>query len=236
MRFQFFPPRVIQNRHTRVSLVFSILLICLTSCACRRNDRIPNTTSNSDSSMTFSDEVVARHNKGVALMGHFDYSAAYDIFEKLAVDFPNWKGVQVDLAIATLNRREPGDSDRALKLLKNVTNVDPTNLRAVYCQGILALDSGDPELALKLFSHVASEDPQDAYAVYYTGQCMSQLSDIDGALHKFLKVIELDPYFRSAYYGVFQGLLRQGKMQEANDYREDFERLADNPAGTLGRD
>lgn len=215
--------------------IIALLLASQNSCSCRNNKPTgPSTATNaSTSTVNFTDEIIARHNRGVALMGRFDYAEAHKIFQQLAIDHPNWPDVQVDLAIATLNRREPGDSEKALALLQKVAEADPKNLRAYYCQGILALDGGDPENALKAFQHVSREDPKDAYAVYYTGQCMSQLSDIDGALEQFLKVIDLDPYLRSAYYGAFQGLLRTGQMQDANQYRVDFERLADNPQARL---
>ena len=216
-------------------VLVALTLASQTSCSCRNNKPSGSgpATGASPATVTFTNEIIAQHNRGVALMGRFDYSEAHKIFQQLAIDYPNWADVQVDLAIATLNRREPGDSEKALALLQKVAEADPNNLRAYYCQGILALDVGDPEKALKAFQHVSSADPKDAYAVYYTGQCMSQLSNIEGALERFVKVIELDPYLRSAYYGAFQGLLRTGKMQDANQYREDFERLADNPQARL---
>ncbi|MCA9216602.1 MAG: VCBS repeat-containing protein [Planctomycetales bacterium] len=216
------------------ALLFGCVLL-ITAPACRKNTQ-QAANSNSNGKMTaprFTDEIIEQHNRGIALMGQFEYAEAFKIFQKLAADHPNWLDVQVDFAIATLNRREPGDNEKALQILQKVAAEDPSNLRAFYCKGILALDGGDPELALKSFLHVAEADPADAYAVYYTGQCMSQLSDIDGALQKFLQVIEIDPYLRSAYYGAFQGLLRTGKMEDANRYRADFERLADNPQARL---
>ena len=213
-----------------VTFVFVLSLCCLP--ACRKNtSKKPNSVSQTP--MTFTDDVVSQHNQGVALMGQFEYSVACLIFEKLSADYPNWADVQVDLAIATLNRREPGDSEKASRVLKKVAASDAKNLRAYYCQGILALDNGDLDSALKAFSHVSKVDPTDAYAVYYTGQCMSQLSNVDGAIERYMRAIELDPYLRSAYYGAFQGLLRKGKMKEANQFREDFERLANNPQARL---
>lgn len=193
----------------------------------------PGTSSSTNQPPELTDEIVAQHNAGVAMMGRFDYSAAYAIFQKLADKYPNWHDVQVDWAIAALNRREPGDGEKALQLLNKIIASDPSNLRAHYCVGILALDGGDPEAARKAFAYVAEADPDDAYALYYTGQCLSQLSKNDEALERFRKVIELDPYMRSAYYGAFQALIRQGDLPSANEFRKDFERLADNPQARL---
>ena len=153
-------------------------------------------------------EAIAEHNRAVAYMGQFDYSTAHDIFAELAAAYPEWEAVQVDLAIATLNRQQVGDSERAKQLLGKILQQHPDNLRAYYCRGILELDGGDPETASKMFEHVAQADPTDAYAAYYAGQCLAQLGKPEAALPWFVKAIEIDPYLRSALYGAFQASLR----------------------------
>ena len=96
-------------------------------------------------------DVVAAHNRGVASMGQFDYEQACKIFAALAESYPEWRDLQVDLAIASLNRRQAGDAERAAALLQTVQQQDPQNLRAPYCLGIVALDRGDPQAALEKF-------------------------------------------------------------------------------------
>ena len=174
-------------------------------------------------------EVVAKHNEAVALMGQFDYSTAHEIFAELAEANPDWEAVQVDLAIATLNRQLEGDSDRARQLLGTILEKHPENLRARYCRGILDLDAGAPEAAVKMFQRVAEADPTDGYAAYYTGQCLSQLGRAEEAIEWFVKAIEIDPYLRSALYGAFQASLRLGDQEQATRYRELFQRLETNP-------
>ena len=177
--------------------------------------------------------VVATHNRGVACMGQFDYAQACEIFTGLAQSYPEWWDVQVDLAIASLNRRQAGDSEQAATLLQTVQQHDPQNLRAHYCQGIVALDQGDPQTALQKFRHVAQADPQDAYAVYYAGQCLAQLSQMAPALEHYERAMAIDPYLRSAYYAAFQACLRLGQKEKANRYRDEFLRLENNPQARL---
>lgn len=176
---------------------------------------------------------LAEHNRAVALMGQFNYEAAWETLEPLATKHPEWLDVQVDWAIATLNRRQAGDGDLAVKLLRDVAQKDPKNLRALYCEAILRLDGGDPEAARQLFERVADGDPQDAYAQYYAGQCLSQVGRVEESLARFEKAIPLDPYLRSTYYGAFQACLRLGKTQQADGYRQAFERLEKNPQSRL---
>ena len=57
-----------------------------------------------DRSSGLTEQDIAENNRGVALMGHFDYSAAHDVFQELVARHPEWLEVQVNLAIATLNR------------------------------------------------------------------------------------------------------------------------------------
>ena len=145
-----------------IALLFLIIVLQFGCSGCRSDTSQPQPILNA--------ETIARHNQGVALMGRFDYAGAEEKFRRLAEEFPEWADVQVDLAIATLNRQQSGDSQRASELLDGVIKKHPENLRAYYCRGILALDAGDPETALAMFSHVADVDPTDAYAAYYVGQ------------------------------------------------------------------
>ena len=52
---------------------------------------------------------VAANNRGVALMGRFDYPAALEVFEALAAEHPANAELLVNQAIATLNRQQEGD-------------------------------------------------------------------------------------------------------------------------------
>ena len=76
--------------------------------------------------------MVGLNNRGVGLMGQFNYDAARDIFVGLAAAHPDRLDLQVNLAIATLNRQREGDADEARRILERVSAADPLNLRARY--------------------------------------------------------------------------------------------------------
>lgn len=213
-------------------VVVSFLLIGFTGLGCQRRSTSSVAIAPAGQAV-YGLKEIAEHNRAVALMGQFNYEAAHDVLAQLAQRHPNAFELQVDLAIATLNRRQAGDSESAQSKLQAVLNRDPKHLRALYCLGILKLDGGDPQVALEMFQKVATLDPSDAYAQYYTGQCLFQMGQVEQALEKFKQTIPLDPYLRSAYYGAFQACLRSGRKTEADDYRKAFERLEGNPQSRL---
>ncbi len=209
------------------------LIGLIVSLGCRTERDVASTEATQAEVFRPSAKVIAKHNHAVALMGQFDYAAAYTILDDLVAAHPSWTDLKVDLAISALNRRQEGDFQRAVSLLNQVRASNPSDLRALYCLGILSLDGGDPEAALQLFGSVAERDPSDAYAVYYTGQCEFQLGQVDAALGRYEVAMQRDPYLRSTYYGAFQACLRLGKPARAEEYRKDFERLEGNPQARL---
>ena len=62
-------------------------------------------------------QLIAENNRGVGLMGQFNFAEAHEVFAQLAEKHPNWLDVRVNLAIATLNRQEEGDEAEALNIL-----------------------------------------------------------------------------------------------------------------------
>ena len=92
---------------------------------------------------------IALNNRGVALMGYFDYPAAREVFVKLTESRPEWLDAKVNLAISTLNRQEEGDEQRALAILDDVLRRQPDHVRANYVSGLLRLYLGETEASLK---------------------------------------------------------------------------------------
>ena len=104
---------------------------------------------------------VAQNNRGVALMGRFDYEGAYQEFNALHERMPSNDDVLVNVAIATLNRQKEGDERRALDLLEIVITRHPDHLRALYCSALMHLQLGEPERARTELSRVVELDPDD---------------------------------------------------------------------------
>ncbi len=176
---------------------------------------------------------IALNNRGVALMGFFDYVGAQDVFGKLVERQADWHDARTNLAIAVLNRQEPGDEQRALQQLAIVLAAKPDDPRANYVAGLLRLYLGEVETAASHFEAVLAADSADAYAHYYLGRCSLRLGDKEAALAGYQRAIEHDPYLRSAYYGAAQILQRLGRSDEAAEQLALFQRFAINPRARL---
>src|SRR6185436_6958646 len=118
-------------------------------------------------------KAIEENNRGVGLMGQFEFEKAISVFEGLLKAHPAWEEVRVNLAMGYLNRQQEGDSDRAMKLLGEVVIKRLDLLQARYCRGLLLLNGGKPAEALADFQFVADRDSKDAHAVYYVGQCLA---------------------------------------------------------------
>ncbi|MCP3902622.1 MAG: hypothetical protein GY715_03215 [Planctomycetes bacterium] len=213
-------------------LLMLVLLSCLTLVpACREGGGgggTPSATGGAPSDP----KLVEANNRGVGLMGRFEYEAAYDVFAELVDRRPEWLDVKVNLGIAALNRQQDGDEVRATQIFDEVLAVDPAHLRAHYCAGLVRLRAGEIDRAAGHFRTVADADGEDAYAAYSVGQCVEG-NDLEEANRWYEKAIEIDPYLRSAYYRAFQILQRLGRTDQAQVYFDEFRRLETNPRARL---
>ena len=178
-------------------------------------------------------EEVAANNRGVGLMGRFEYEPARQVFDQLVARRPDWLDAQVNLAIATLNRQQSGDDSAALAILQRVLEADPNHLRAHYCSGLLLFHVGRTQAALEHFRLVTTADPADAYAAYFLAQGLAQQNRLDEAVEWYAAAIRIDPYLRSAYYGAFQAYQRLGQADQAREALGLFQRLQGNPQARL---
>ena len=178
--------------------------------------------------------LIERNNRAVGLMGQYAYGPALEIFEKLAAEQPQWSDVQVNLAIATLNRQEDGDEAAAMEMLAGVIDREPDHLAARYMLALLQYRNGLTEEALGHLSFVVERDPDDGYAWYFLGQCLEQ-QDAERALHAYRRARELEPYLRSAYFRA-AAVLRMTEMDdEADQELETFQVLDGNPRARTAR-
>jgi len=183
--------------------------------------------------LEYDSQTIAENNRGVALMGRFDFEGARQVFEGLVENHPADADLRTNLAIAVLNRQQEGDETVAMEILDSVLVEDPGHLRAIYLRGLLHLHGGQSEAAYDDFLVVVEADPEDAEATYHIGQASMQLENFDEALGWFKKAIEGDPYLRSAYYRTFQALQRMGEAEEAEPYIQRFQGLEGNPRARL---
>ena len=181
----------------------------------------------------FDEQDIVDNNRGVALMGRFDYSLAQETFRALVDRRPEWSDARINLAVSTLNRQQGGDEQLALELLNQVLTDDPENLRALYLSGLLYLYQGETTQSLAALRKVAAADPNDAYAAYFIAQNLMQIGELDEALVWYRQSFDADAYLRSAYYGAALALRRMDRREDAGLMLADYERLKDNPRARL---
>ncbi len=213
-------------------LLHFFLVLILAACS-SPSEESQTEVSNENTKKVPDLAAITANNRGVGLMGKFEYEPARKVFAELVQTYPNWLDVKVNQAIAILNRQREGDETAALAIADEVLDTDPTHLRAHYVAGLLRLYLASPTEALDHFKQVAEGDPEDAYAAYYLAQTLAQQGNHQQALHWYRQAIQLEPYLRSAYYGAFQSLQRLKKAKEARELIADYQRLANNPRARL---
>lgn len=179
--------------------------------------------------------LVAANDRGVALMGRYEYTAAEEVFAEIARAAPDWLDARVNLAIATLNRQREGDEALALKILGTVLEADPGHLRALYASAILRFHAGEVAAASALFHAVADADPQDAYAAYFLGQTLLQAGDDEAAARWFERTMALDPNLTSAYYTASLAARRLGRAEQAAGFLRDWNQHRASPAARTAK-
>ena len=179
------------------------------------------------------DHAIIDNNRGVGLMGHYDYEGARRIFQELSERYPQQADVRVNLAIALMNRQQDDDEAQALKLFQAVAAAHPGNERASYCAGLLEFRRGELSSAAHYFDAVLDADPGDAYAAYFLAESLQQQGDKENALQWYLRALEADPYLRSAHYALSRLYQLRGNSDAAAASLARYQKLANNPRAQL---
>lgn len=175
---------------------------------------------------------LAELDRGVGIMGKFEFDLARDVFAALAKKHPRWFEARFNLAVATLNRQAEGDERTAGDLLRELQRERPDDARVLYTLGIVTLRAA-PQEAEPLLRRVVEADRQDAYAAYFLGQALLAQGRADEALMLFERAIALDPRLRSPQYAAAQALGRLGRAREAEARMAAFQSQSRNPLASL---
>lgn len=201
-----------------VALAAGLVVVALES-GCRRR------TSSTEPSPAAVEAV----NRGVALMGQYDYEGATQALEQALAAAPDHAEVKVNLAIARFNRgrKENQDVEQAAALLEDVLRKHPNHARAWYFKGIVLQHLGRADEAIPCFEKVLQQHPDDGVAWYILGMCKQRVGQ--DAFKELERAIELHPYLASAYYRVWQMLQAAGETDRASPYLEQFKKLREHP-------
>ncbi|MCA9290496.1 MAG: VCBS repeat-containing protein, partial [Phycisphaerales bacterium] len=217
---------MIPRRHVAVMLAATLVALATALGGCSSKPPAPTP---GPVSTTLDDQTVALNNRGVALMGQFDYPAARAVFRQVVDRAPGWLDGRVNLAIATLNCDGEAEIAEAMQILGDVLTEDPDQLRAHFCLGLLLRHIGRMDEATTHFKVVVEHDPTDAFALLYVGRDRLEKGDPAAALEWFERAGAADPYLRTIYLARAQALQRLDRGEEANEMFERFEQLATNP-------
>ena len=176
-----------------------VILVALNGCGDEKSTALEITSAD-----------IVIHNMGVGLMGKFEYEKAREVFQQLAAKYPDWLDVQMDMAIATLNRQKTGDELIALDTAKHIIEQEPHHLRANYIAGLMSLYIGGIAEAADYFRVVAETDPKAAYAAYYLGQCLTQQGKDKQALEWYQRAIGIDAIRDCGSLEIFFRVYRRG--------------------------
>ena len=174
-------------------------------------------------------DVVSGMNRGVSLMGQYRYDAAVQAFEEVLHAAPDLTEARINLAIAQFNRNRREDLEAASELLGEVLRREPGNLRALYFNAIVLQHAGRAEEAVPALEQVVRARPEDGAAWYLLGLCKQRINQPAEA--EFRQAVRHRPYLYSAYYQLYQAVMRAGDETAAGEYLEQFKRLRESPLG-----
>jgi len=121
---------------------------------------------------------IALNNRGMGLMGRYDYAAALQVFEQLVQQYPRQDTFRFNRAVALMNRQLDGDEANALADFDALVTGRPDDLRASYCAGLLEFRRGELERAALHLNAVLAADPHDPYAAYFLAQSLLDVPDV----------------------------------------------------------
>jgi Flp pilus assembly protein TadD len=173
--------------------------------------------------------VVEAMNRGVSLMGQYQYDAAVQAFETAVAASPALLDAKVNLAMALFNRGRKEDMEPGTTLLDEVLAKEPAHPRALYFKAIVLQHLGNAEAAVACVAKVTQLRPEDAAAWYLLGLCQQRLGQ--PASEALLRAVRLRPRLYSAYYQLYQSALRAGETDLAKDYLEKFKAGRESPLG-----
>ena len=180
---------------------------------------------------TPSPSVVEAVNRGVSLMGQYQFGPAVEAFQTALQAEPGLATAKINLAIARFNRnrKEDRDLERAQGLLEEVLQKEPDNVRALYFKGIILQHIGKAEGAAPCFERVVQALPEDGVAWYLLGVCRQRLGQ--SGEPEMLRAVQCRPHLFSACYNLYQIALRAGKEEQARQFLAQFTQLRQSSLG-----
>jgi Flp pilus assembly protein TadD len=119
-----------------------------------------------------------------------------------------------------------GRTDDARRGFERLIELLPTSSAPLENLGVLALGQGDLTSAKKYFDRAVVVEPSSSRAQAGVGTTAIQSGDRPGAYAAWTRAVELDPTNYDALYNLGVSLARDGRMDAARPYLEQFLRSA----------
>lgn len=150
------------------------------------------------------DEETIHHlrNQGVADMERFEYNDAAKRFSEALELSPKNTEIRLNLGIAQLNQATDASLAQAIKQFQIVLGMEPNNIKAHYCLGLIAFHQNRTGDAAREFAWVLDKDPNDAYAWSWFAKVHPDGDDSPKAFEALKRAMELDPYLNAARYAL----------------------------------
>lgn len=161
----------------------------------------------------------AAYDLGIAYANLHRFAAAAQQFRAAIARDPGFLAAMANLVAVDLSR---GDIAEARAVADRFAAAAPDSARALYSQGIAALQAGDSAAAERSFSTLLRNDPQYAVAHYDLGVTQARMTHYASAQREFQIALDLAPSYARARFALGTVLLREGKRVQA---REAFDRV-----------
>lgn len=168
------------------------------------------------------------NNLGVGYMNQQQFERALKYFQQASVLDPKLEVGRLNQGIALLNMQRPAPAG---KILLEIVQHDPRNVRAWYNLGLLYKSEGQAEKALDAFDRVAALDPKDADTLYFIGSTHAELHQYSEAIAAFQKALALNAFHASAEFGLARAYQQSGDMPQARQHLARFQQLRDSKLG-----
>jgi arylsulfatase A-like enzyme/tetratricopeptide (TPR) repeat protein len=167
------------------------------------------------------DRILARLGEYLSDMGRLD--EAIRMLEPLARDAaPNTDALNaLGIAYARAGRK-----DDALRMFERLLELMPGSAGPLENLGVLALGRGDVGNARRYFDRAIAIAPDDARAHAGLGAAAFESGDRETAYKAWARAVDLDPHNFDALFSLGVNLARDGRMNDARPYLEQFMKSA----------
>ncbi len=117
--------------------------------------------------------------------------------------------------LAAVQAEEAGERQRAIKLYKEILEIDPEYSAAYINMGTILFHQKNYELAEELYRRATVADPAYVLAYFDLGNVLDELLRPDESIAAYLQAVTLAPRYADAHYNLALAYERKGLRRQA---------------------